>query len=54
VSGDTSGAAQAEVRAAGVELLVKPVVATALKEAAEGALGMQANPSCARGWATFS
>ncbi len=36
VSGDTSGAAQAEVRAAGVELLVKPVVAAALKDAAEG------------------
>ena len=32
VSGDTSGAAQAEVRAAGVKLLVKPVVAAALKE----------------------
>jgi DNA-binding response OmpR family regulator len=41
VSGDTSGAAQAEVRAAGVELLVKPVVATALKNAAEAALRTQ-------------
>ena len=38
VSGDTSGAAQAEVRAAGVVLLVKPVVAAALKVAAEAAL----------------
>ena len=38
VSGDTSGAAQAEVRAAGVELLLKPVVAAALKNAAEAAL----------------
>ncbi len=42
VSGDTSGAAQAEVRAAGVELLVKPVVAAALKDAAEAALAMRA------------
>jgi DNA-binding response OmpR family regulator len=54
VSGDTSGAAQAEVRAAEVELLVKPVVATALKNAAEGALGMRANPPGAERWATFS
>ena len=38
VSGDTSAAAQAEVRAAGVKLLVKPVVAAALKEAAERAI----------------
>jgi len=38
VSGDTSAAAQAEVRAARVELLVKPVVAAALKEAAERAI----------------
>ena len=54
VSGDTSGAAQAEVRAAGVELLVKPVVAAALKDAAEGALGMRADPSGAREWAACS
>ena len=38
VSGDTSAAAQAEVRTARVELLVKPVVAAALKEAAERAI----------------
>ena len=38
VSGDTSVAAQTEVRNAGVALLVKPVVAGALKEAAEHAL----------------
>ena len=38
VLGDTSAAAQAEVRAAGVDLLVKPVVAAALKDAAEAAL----------------
>ncbi len=38
VSGDTSGAAQAEVEAASIRLLHKPVVATALKEAAEAAL----------------
>jgi len=38
VSGDTSAEAQAEVRAARVELLVKPVVAAALKEAAERAI----------------
>ncbi len=54
VSGDTSGAAQAEVRAAGVELLVKPVVAAALKDAAEDALGMRAIASGARGWALCS
>ena len=54
VSGDTSGAAQAEVRAAGVELLVKPVVAAALKDAAEGALGVRAAPSGAREWAASS
>jgi CheY-like chemotaxis protein/anti-sigma regulatory factor (Ser/Thr protein kinase) len=54
VSGDTSGAAQAEVRAAGVELLVKPVVAAALKDAAEAALGMRANLSSAREWAAVS
>ena len=38
VSGDTSGAAQAEVQAAGIRLLLKPVVAAALKDAAEAAL----------------
>jgi DNA-binding NtrC family response regulator len=38
VSGDTSSAAQAEVEAADIRLLLKPVVATALKEAAEAAL----------------
>jgi hypothetical protein len=42
VSGDTSGAAQDEVRAAGVKLLVKPVVAATLKSAAEEAIGMRA------------
>ena len=41
VSGDTSDAAQAEVQAAGVELLLKPVVAAALKDAAEAALGVR-------------
>ena len=34
VSGDTSAAARAEVESAGIRLLVKPVVATALREAA--------------------
>jgi hypothetical protein len=48
VSGDTSGAAQAEVRAAGVELLVKPVVAAALKNAAEAALRTRADIGGAR------
>ena len=38
VSGDTSGAAQAEAQAAGIRLLLKPVVAAALKDAAEAAL----------------
>ena len=42
VSGDTSSAAQDEVRAAGVSLLVKPVVASALRNAAEAAIGMRA------------
>ncbi len=42
VSGDTSRAAQDEVRAAGVKLLVKPVVAAALRSAAEEAIGMRA------------
>ncbi len=39
VSGDTSSAARAEVRAAGVKLLLKPVVAAALRSAAEEAVG---------------
>ena len=38
VSGDTSDTAQTECQAAGVKLLVKPVVAAALKEAAEEAI----------------
>ncbi len=42
VSGDTSSAAQDEVRAAGVQLLVKPVVAAALRNAAEAAIGTRA------------
>ena len=48
VSGDTSGEAQAEVRAAGVELLVKPVVASALKDAAEAALRQRAETGASR------
>jgi len=48
VSGDTSGAAQAEVRAAGVKLLVKPVVASALKEAAEHAILTRADSRAAQ------
>jgi len=39
VSGDTSEAARSEVAAAGVTLLAKPVVAAALRRAAERALG---------------
>jgi signal transduction histidine kinase len=38
VSGDTSGRAQDEALAAGIRLLLKPVVANALREAAEAAL----------------
>ena len=38
VSGDTSATARAEVESSGIRLLVKPVVASALKEAAEAAL----------------
>jgi CheY-like chemotaxis protein len=38
VSGDTGGAAQAEAQAAGIRLLLKPVVAMALRDAAEAAL----------------
>ena len=48
VSGDTSAAAQAEVRAAGVKLLVKPVVASALKEAAEHAILTRADSRAAQ------
>ena len=48
VSGDTSQAGQAEVRAAGVKLLVKPVVAVALKEAAEHAMLSRAECHVAR------
>jgi DNA-binding response OmpR family regulator len=47
VSGDTSAAARAEVESAGIRLLVKPVVASALKEAAEAALQSRAErPHC--------
>ena len=42
VSGDTSAAAEAEVLAAGVRLLTKPVVASALKDAAEHAIDPRA------------
>jgi signal transduction histidine kinase/FixJ family two-component response regulator len=42
VSGDTSATARAEVEAAAIRLLVKPVVAGALKEAAEVALQTRA------------
>lgn len=38
VSGDASAAARAEVESVGIRLLLKPVVATALKDAAEAAL----------------
>ena len=38
VSGDTSDAALAEARAAGIHLLLKPVVGSALKDAAEALL----------------
>ncbi len=48
VSGDTSSAAQAEVRAAGVKLLLKPVVAAALRSAAEEAVGTPADHRRAR------
>jgi CheY-like chemotaxis protein/anti-sigma regulatory factor (Ser/Thr protein kinase) len=47
VSGDTSTAAQIEVEAAGVRLLAKPVVALALKEAAEHAILSRAGGSVA-------
>jgi CheY-like chemotaxis protein len=43
VSGDTSTAAQREARAAEVRLLLKPVVAEALKEAAERAMSSRGN-----------
>jgi len=42
VSGDTSDAARGEARAAGITLLSKPVVAAALKAAAENALAAAA------------
>ena len=42
VSGDTSAAAQCEARDAEVRLLLKPVVAAALKEAAERAMSSRA------------
>jgi signal transduction histidine kinase/ActR/RegA family two-component response regulator len=45
VSGDTSADAQAEVQAAGVKMLLKPVVAATLKEAAEGAILSRADAS---------
>jgi signal transduction histidine kinase/CheY-like chemotaxis protein len=46
VSGDTSEMARAEACAAGITLLSKPVVATALRTAAEAALGVSApNPT---------
>ena len=48
VSGDTSSAAQAEVHAAGIHLLLKPVVPTALKDAAEAALLVPAEASRSR------
>jgi len=41
VSGDISAAARTEAESAAIRLLVKPVVATALKEAAEAALRAQ-------------
>jgi signal transduction histidine kinase len=48
VSGDTSAGAQEEVHAAGVKLLVKPVDALALKEAAERAILARADRRVAR------
>ena len=42
VSGDTSGDAQDEVRAAGIRLLVKPVVAAAFRSAAEDVIRRRA------------
>ena len=48
VSGDTSVDAETEVRRAGVKLLVKPVVAAALKEAAEHAVTSRAECERAR------
>jgi DNA-binding response OmpR family regulator len=47
VSGDTSQTARAEARSAGVTLLSKPVVATALKAAAETALAAGAGADTA-------
>ena len=43
VSGDTSAAARAEVESAGIRLLLKPVVAATLREAAAAALAGRAN-----------
>jgi len=48
VSGDTSAEAHAEARAAGVRLLIKPVVASALKEAAEHAILTRAHSRAAQ------
>jgi DNA-binding response OmpR family regulator len=45
VSGDTGTETQAEVLAAGIALLTKPVVAAALKDAAEAALRVRV-PAC--------
>jgi hypothetical protein len=48
VSGDTSGNAQAEALAAGIRLLLKPVVAGALKDAAEATLRARTDTCVAR------
>ena len=48
VSGDTSAEAQAEALAAGIPLLRKPVIATALKDAAESVL-RERTPAFGRG-----
>ncbi len=48
VSGDTSSAARAEVHSAGIHLLLKPVVATALRDAAEAALRIHSESSRSR------
>jgi len=45
VSGDTSAAARAEVESAGIRLLLKPVVAATLREAAAAALASRARCS---------
>jgi two-component system, sensor histidine kinase len=49
VSGDTSAGAEAEAEAAGTRLLLKPVIATTLKDAAEDALREQAHMSRGQG-----